>query len=394
MGEGAAGVLQGAGDRARPKCNVPKVQYAVRDVFMSADLKYMQRALELAATARGRTSPNPMVGCVVVRDGAVIGEGFHARAGDPHAEVIALRAAGDTLADATLYVSLEPCAHQGRTPPCTGLLLEKRPARVVVAMQDPNPKVAGKGVAILRDAGIAVDVGILETEARRLNEWYIKHITTGRPFVIAKCAMTLDGKLATRTGQSKWITGETARRHVHHLRSEIDAILVGDRTVAMDDPSLTARPEAPAAKQPVRIVLSKGHALNLDRKIFAANGGGPTWLALPQGIKVDGAGEILPLPADDTGAVEIKALMDELGKRDILSLLIEGGGETLASAFEAGVVDKVMFYVAPKILGGRHAITAVEGEGAATLDDAIELEQLTTTALGDDLLVEAYVKKV
>ena len=360
--------------------------------FMGADREYMQRALDLAYRARGATSPNPMVGCVVVRDGVVVGEGFHARAGEAHAEVNAIRAAGGRVDGATVYVSLEPCAHHGRTPPCTELLLEVRPARVVVAMEDPNPKVAGKGIGALRAAGIPVDVGVLAQEALRLNEAYAVFIRDARPFVIAKCAMTLDGKIATRTGASKWITGEAARHHVHELRSEVDAILIGRKTLDFDDPSLTVRTDAPP-KQPVRIVLSTGGDLDPTRKLFSENGGGATWIAAPEGSGDTNLAERLALPSDDFGRVDMKALVTELGRRDIMSVLIEGGGETLAGAFAAGVVDKVMCYVAPKILGGRDAITPVEGDGVASVDEAIPLERMQARALGEDLLIEAYVKR-
>lgn len=358
---------------------------------MAADVEYMQRALDLACRARGATSPNPMVGCVVVRDGVVIGEGYHARAGEAHAEVNAIRAAGGNVEGATLFVSLEPCAHQGRTPPCTELLVKAHPARVVVAMPDPNPKVAGQGIAILRAAGIAVEVGVLESEARRLNEAYTVYITESRPFVIAKCAMSLDGKIATRTGASKWITGAAARRHVHEIRAHVDAILVGRRTLELDDPLLTARTES-AIKQPVRIVVSTGGLLDPARRIFGSEGGA-TWIAVPDGSGDTSVAEQLTLPADDAGRVDMRAMMKELGRREIMSLLIEGGGDTLAAAFEAGVVDKVMCYVAPKILGGRDAVTPVEGEGVAKVEDAIALERMRAVMLGEDVLIEAYVKR-
>jgi diaminohydroxyphosphoribosylaminopyrimidine deaminase/5-amino-6-(5-phosphoribosylamino)uracil reductase len=334
-----------------------------------------------------------MVGCVVVRDGVVVGEGYHAKAGEPHAEVNAVRAAGGDITGATLYVSLEPCAHQGRAAPCTELLLRSRPKRVVVAMEDPNPKVAGKGIAVLREAGIAVDVGVLEAQARRLNEWYVTYMTRRRPFVIAKCAMTLDGKIATRTGASQWITGAEARARVHELRSQVDAILVGRRTLDLDDPSLTARTGAPALKQPVRIVLTKGLDLDPARKLFTQRDAGPTWIAAPAGRAEGMAAEVVPTQTDGHGNVDMAALMRELGRREVVSLMVEGGGETLAATFAADVVDKVMWFVAPKIIGGRDAITAVEGEGAARLDEAISLERMEVQSLGDDLLIEAYVKR-
>ncbi len=364
-----------------------------RDVlfFMPTDRDYMQRALELAARGRGRTSPNPMVGCVVVRDGAIIGEGWHERAGEPHAEVMALRHAPD-VSGATIYVTLEPCAHHGKTPPCVDLLKARKPRRVVAAMQDPNPKVAGKGIEALRAAGVEVEVGVLEPEAQRLNEAFVKHITTGLPFVIAKCAMTLDGKIATRTGDSKWVTGETARAHVHKLRNEVDAILVGSRTVMLDDPSLTTRLSEGDTRDPIRVIVDADEYLGPDRKVFNLQSDAPTWVAVAEGRTSEGADQVIEIPRA-LGGIDFWALMRELGKRNIMTVLIEGGGSTHASAFEAGIVDKVMFFVAPKIVGGREAITAVEGRGVEFMSEAIALRDMKTTAIGEDILIEAYVVK-
>ncbi|NIA13029.1 MAG: bifunctional diaminohydroxyphosphoribosylaminopyrimidine deaminase/5-amino-6-(5-phosphoribosylamino)uracil reductase RibD [Nitrospiraceae bacterium] len=361
---------------------------------MGSDQDYMARALELAARARGRTSPNPMVGCVVVRNGQVLGEGYHHAAGQPHAEVDAVRAAGD-ISGATLYVSLEPCCFEGRTPACTDLLIERRPARVIIAMHDPNPRVSGEGIFRLRDAGIEVEVGVLEEEAQRLNEVFCKYATTGMPFVIAKCGMSLDGKIATRTGDSKWVTGETARRRVHELRNEVDAILVGSRTVMLDDPSLTTRLDSEGetdARDPIRVLLDAENYLDATAHVFHVESDAPTWVAVPDHCTFDGADDVLPIPAGANG-LDMRLLMRKLAAREVTSVLIEGGGTTLASAFEAGVVDKALFFVAPKIVGGKDAITAVEGEGAARMCDAIQLERMRTEPLGEDVLIEAYVKK-
>ncbi len=352
----------------------------------------MLRALGLAAQARGRTSPNPMVGCVIERDGRILGEGFHARAGEAHAEVAAITAAGGDIAGATVYVTLEPCAHHGKTPPCASLLVEKKPARVVVAMEDPNPLVAGKGISALRAAGIKVNVGVLEAEARLLNEAYCKYITTGLPFIIAKCAMTLDGKIATHTGQSKWVTGETARQMVHELRDWVDAILVGSRTVMADDPSLTTRLDRPGTRDPIRVLLDAGAYLTEDRKVFKVKSDAPTWIATAEDRDYPFADAVLRVPKG-MGGVDLAALVADLGARGVTHLLIEGGGTTLASAFDAGLVDKVWFFVAPKIVGGRDAITPVEGFGAATMDEAVPLERMRALPAGEDLLIEAYVKK-
>jgi len=359
---------------------------------MPSDSEYMQRALALAANGRGRTSPNPMVGCVVVSGNSVVGEGFHEYAGGPHAEVNAFR---DIPAEArtqlTVYVTLEPCAHHGKTPPCVDFLLNEDLVRVVVAMKDPNPLTAGKSVARLREAGIRVDVGCCEAEARRLNEIFIKHITTGRPFVIAKCGMTLDGKIASHTGHSRWITCEASRARVHEIRSEVDGILVGSRTVMLDDPSLTARLVNGVVKDPTRIVLDAGAYLDGKRRIFQLNSKAPTWVAVSEDRDYPEADDVIRVPRGD-GGVDMAVLMDELGKRGITSLLIEGGGTTHASAFNAGIVDKVMFFVTPKILGGREAVSPVEGPGRETVDEAIQLDQMTATPIGQDLLIEAYVR--
>lgn len=358
---------------------------------MSQDETYMMRALELAAKARGRTSPNPMVGCVIVLDDIILGEGYHARAGLAHAEINALEAAGGEVHGATVYVSLEPCAHHGKTPPCIDALIQAKPARVVAAMADPNPQVAGKGLAALAEAGIEVVCGVCEAEARQLNEVFIKHISTGRPFVIAKCAMTLDGKIATRTGQSQWVSGEVSRRKVHELRNTVDGILVGSRTVMLDDPSLTTRLEDSEPRDPVRIILDAGAYLDASRKIFRQQSNAPTWIAVTEPRQYDMAQDVISVPKGP-GGVDLACLMEELGTRGISSLLIEGGGTTLASAFEAGVVDKVWFFVAPKIIGGQDAITPVEGYGRASMDEAIALERMYAIPSGEDLLIEAYVK--
>jgi diaminohydroxyphosphoribosylaminopyrimidine deaminase/5-amino-6-(5-phosphoribosylamino)uracil reductase len=351
----------------------------------------MQRALNLAELGRGLTSPNPMVGCVIVREGVVIGEGWHERAGEAHAEVNAVRACpGGDITGATVYVTLEPCAHHGKTGPCAEYLVERHPARVVAAMMDPNPLVSGRGLARLKSAGISVESGLMEAEARRVNEIFIKFITTGLPFVVAKCAMTLDGKIATRTGHSRWVSGAEARCRTHELRDSLDAIMVGSRTVMLDDPSLTTRLEGRQGRDPIRVVLDSGEYLDGDRKVFHQESPSPTWIATTSAVEYPFADDVIRLTAG-SGGVDMLRLMQVLGERGVTSLLIEGGGTTLASAFEAGVVDKVCFFIAPKIIGGRDAVTAVEGEGRATMDDAILLRDLRCEPMGDDLMVEAYV---
>lgn len=353
------------------------------------DERYMRRALELAARGRGWTSPNPMVGCVVARNGTTLSEGYHAKAGGAHAEVEALRQVDD-VSEATVYVTLEPCAHRGKTPPCIDLLLAKRPKRVVAAMMDPNPQVNGRGVEALRAAGIEVEVGILEHEARRLNEVFVKYVTTGRPFVIAKCGMSLDGKIATASGNSKWITGDAARQFAHELRHSVDAVLVGRRTVERDDPRLNVRIPERESKNPIRIVLDTKGELTNETSMFQLDTKEETYVVTTKPNHTLKNVKVIQTPERD-GHVDLAALMDELGRRDTTSVLIEGGGETLASAFEAGLVDKIMFFVAPKILGGREAVPAVGGRGAPTVADAVRLKDMTATPVGEDILIEAYV---
>ncbi len=359
---------------------------------MPSDNIYMEQALALAEHGRGRTSPNPMVGCVVISDNVVVGSGCHEYAGGPHAEVNAFRdIAPPQRKQLTVYVTLEPCAHQGKTPPCVDFLLQEDIVRIVIAMEDPNPRTAGKSIARLREAGIQVDVGCCEVEARRLNEVFIKFITTGRPFVIAKCGMTLDGKIASHTGHSQWITCEESRAKVHEIRAQVDGILVGSRTVMLDDPSLTCRRTSGLVKDPTRIILDAGEYLDSKRRIFNLSSDAETWIAVGTDRDYPKADQVIRVPQGE-GGVDLDSLMDELGTRNITSLLIEGGGTTHAAAFKARIVDKVMFFVAPKILGGRDAVTAVEGSGFDTIDEAIQLDGMTATPISQDLLIEAYVR--
>ncbi len=327
----------------------------------------MTRALELAAQADYRTSPNPMVGAVVLDATAeVVGEGFHERAGLPHAEAQALARSGERARGGTVYVNLEPCSHFGRTPPCVHVLIEAGVKRVVVAMPDPDERNRGRGIELLRGAGLDVEVGLAEKEATRLNEFFIKHRTTGRPFVSAKFAVSLDGKIATSTGDSKWITGEEARAHGHVLRHRHDAILVGVNTVLADDPDLTARFEG--ARQPLRIVL---------------DGTGRT----PANARVRGAGTLF-----DAGRA-LPDLLEQLARRGVLSLLVEGGARVHGSFFDQSLVDKVYAYISPTVIGGARAPGPVAGRGAEHLADALRLVDVESTVLGRDLLVTGYVDR-
>ncbi|MBI5025665.1 MAG: bifunctional diaminohydroxyphosphoribosylaminopyrimidine deaminase/5-amino-6-(5-phosphoribosylamino)uracil reductase RibD [Nitrospirae bacterium] len=359
---------------------------------------FMKRALALAARARGRTSPNPMVGAVIVKGNKIITQGYHRKAGTPHAEVIALKKAGSEARGATLYVNLEPCCHtEKKTPPCTKLIIESGMKKVVVAMIDPNPKVSGRGIKELKDAGLAVEVGIMEPEVRELNEAFIKFITKKEPFVILKVAQSLDGKIATPTGESRWITGEKSRNYVQKLRNSVDAVLVGIGTVLKDNPSLTSR--IPGGRNPYRIIIDSFLRIPLDAKVLIHNSDAKTIIATTRdaeeekinSLKARG-GNILVIK-DINGKVDLRALMKELGKLDITSVMIEGGSSINASALQSGIVDKVMFFTAPKIIGGRDAIASIGGEFTGTLKNSIKIRNLKVKKIGEDILLEGYSLK-
>ena len=356
------------------------------------DTYYMQEALRIAANAGGRTSPNPLVGAVIVKDGRIIAEGWHRQAGTPHAEIHALNMAGDLAKGATLYVTLEPCSHFGRTSPCTNAIVDAGIKRVVAAMSDPNPKVAGRGFQILKDSGVEVEVGLCEDEARKLNEIFLKWITTGKPFVTLKTAMSLDGKIAAVTGQSKWITSEASRQRVHRLRDAHDAIMVGIETVLKDNPLLTTRIDN--GKSPVRIVVdSKARTPIISnvvtnqqaKTIIAVTGNAPK-----ERVNALEKSGIEVLTAGNGERVDLNILMNELAEREITSVLLEGGGTLNFAMLEAGLVDKVCAFIAPKIIGGRNALTSVEGDGFENLNDAIKLRDITTEMIDNDILITGY----
>jgi diaminohydroxyphosphoribosylaminopyrimidine deaminase/5-amino-6-(5-phosphoribosylamino)uracil reductase len=356
------------------------------------DAAWMRRALKLAAKGRGRTAPNPMVGAVVVRDGRSVGEGYHPRAGEPHAEVFALRAAGDAAAGATLYVTLEPCCHHGRTPPCTDAILAAGVRKVVAAMGDPFPKVSGGGFRVLREAGVDVDVGLLEAEAIDLNRAYVKVQRTGLPWVTLKMAMTLDGKIATRTGDSRWVTGEAARRHVHRLRDWNDAVLVGSGTALADDPELTAR--LPRARNPVRVIADRRARLPVSSKLANTAHQTPTILLTAKGAEagsLEARGiqlERIPHSAD---RLDLRAALARLAERGLHSVLCEGGAGLAGSLLEAGLVDEIAWFIAPKLVGGREAPGPIGGAGVENMVEAIQLEDIRIRRLGPDLLLTARI---
>ena len=353
----------------------------------NVDTMWMSRALALARRADYHTSPNPMVGSVVLDEsGRVAGEGFHQRAGRPHAEQIALETAGDRARGGTAYVTLEPCTHAHRNPSCAQALIDAGVRRVVVAMEDPDERVRGSGIRALKEAGIEVVVGEGVEAARSLNEFYVKHRLTGMPFVTAKFAMSLDGKIATSSGESRWITGVEARAEGHRLRHQHDAILVGVDTVIADDPELTTRLEGAGGRQPLRVILD-----SQLRTPHAANVVGPNTLIATTREGQVGEAETMQFASTPEGRVELAPLLEELGRRGILSLLVEGGSEVHASFFNEGLVDKVHAFLAPMVIGGRGAPGPVGGPGIEGLDQAIALHDLETTRLGRDLMITAYV---
>ena len=354
---------------------------------MDDDERWMTRAIELARSADYRTSPNPMVGAVVLNtDGMVAGEGFHAAKGSAHAEELALAAAGPKAEGGTIYVNLEPCTHGHRSTPCADAIVAAGIRRVVVAMKDPDERVRGAGIERLRSAGLQVDVGICAAAAERLNEYYVIQRITGRPFVSLKFAMSLDGKIATRTGESRWITGEQARSHGHQLRHMHDAILVGVNTVIKDDPQLTTRIEGREVRQPVRVVLDSHLRTPKTARVL----GERTLIATSSAGDMECA-ELLRLPPGPDGRVPIEVLLDQLGQRGILSLLVEGGAQTHASFVAAGLVDKVYAYIAPRLIGGSEAPGPVGGGGIERLSEALRLRDTDVMSLGDDILISGYV---
>jgi diaminohydroxyphosphoribosylaminopyrimidine deaminase/5-amino-6-(5-phosphoribosylamino)uracil reductase len=361
--------------------------------------EYIRLAIRLAKKARGRTSPNPLVGAVVVKKDEIVGKGSHKKAGEPHAEINALNDAGEKARGGELYVNLEPCNHYGRTPPCTKTIIDSGIKKVFVGMEDPNEVVAGRGIQCLKENGIYVQSGILREECQRLNETYIKYITEKKPFVILKSAASLDGKIATRVGDTRWITNEKSRAFLHRLRDEVDGILVGIGTVMADDPELTARLNGKRGKDPVRIVVDSKLRITLGAKVLKSESEAGTIIATTELAprekikKIEELGARVLVVGSKNNRVDLEELMHELGKLEITSLLIEGGAEINASSLDSGIVDKVLFFYAPKIIGGAGALGMVGGEGVEKLNDAVNLGNIRVRRLGDDILVEGYVNK-
>jgi diaminohydroxyphosphoribosylaminopyrimidine deaminase/5-amino-6-(5-phosphoribosylamino)uracil reductase len=359
----------------------------------------MECALSLAGLAVGYTSPNPAVGAVVVRDGLIAGFGHTQLPGSVHAEIMALRQAGARAKGATMYVTLEPCCHHGRTPPCTQAIIDAGISEVHLALIDPNPLVSGKGLKVLKTAGIKTFVGQYEERAREINEGYIKYITTSIPFVIAKFAMSLDGKIATKTGDSKWISNEESLKFVHYLRHIVDAVMVGANTVVTDDPQLSARgcsgKGGKTKLQPLRVIVDGRGRTPTSARVFKEPGKTLVAVAKPfnakeaERFRKTGA-EIVELPAEK-GVIDLKELLTVLGKREVTSVLVEGGSGLFGSLFDGGLIDKVLAFVSPIIVGGDGAKSAVGGNGVKKIADALRLTRVKIMEFGDDVLISGYV---
>jgi diaminohydroxyphosphoribosylaminopyrimidine deaminase/5-amino-6-(5-phosphoribosylamino)uracil reductase len=372
-------------------------------VLTDTDREHLARAVELAQNGLGRVHPNPVVGAVVVRDGAVLGSGWHNDYGGPHAEVEALADCGDAdLHGATIYVSLEPCCHEGKTPPCTQAILDAGLGRVVVASDDPSEKASGRGLGILRDEGVQVDVlpadDPLAVQARLANQAFRKHAKTGRPWVLFKSAMTLDGKVATQTGDSKWISGESSRARAHRWRASVDAVVVGVGTALADDPQLTSRVEG-VTKQPARVVFDSTARLPLDSQLVRA---APelrlivvTTRAAPRSAvdALEGAGAEIVVATGEHEPARVRDALDQLGGLGIASILLEGGPHLAGAFFDAGEIDEVRLFLAPLLLGGRAARDPLEGEGVEVIADALRAETLECEKVEDDLLISARLRE-
>lgn len=361
------------------------------------DELYMRRALELAEKGIGKVNPNPLVGAVIVKNNKIIGEGYHEIYGEAHAERNAVKNASEDVAGSTIYVTLEPCAHYGKTPPCVDFIIEKKFKKVVIGMTDPNPLVAGKSIEKLRKNNIEVVTGVLEEQCRSINEVFIKYITSKTPFVILKAGISLDGKIATCTGESKWITSSQARMHGHNLRNKMMGIMVGVNTVISDNPALTYRGIADG-RNPLRIVVDSNLRVPMDSEIISNNNGN-TIAACVKGAdeskkeRLLKAGVRIIETDSNDGRVDLHQLMIKLGEENIDSILIEGGGTLNFSALNEGIVDKVRFYISPKIIGGQKSRNSISGEGFKTIENCVNLENILYEKLGDELIAEGYISK-
>lgn len=365
---------------------------------MDKDQKYMRQVFKLAELGKGRTSPNPLVGALIVKNDIIVGQGYHEKYGAPHAEIKALKQACQKAKGATLYINLEPCRHKGQTPPCTTEIIRADIKRVVMATKDPNPLVNGQGIQDLKEQGLEVKTGVLEKAAKKLNEYFFKYIRTDTPFVILKMGMSLDGKMATKTGDSRWITSELLRSFVHQLRNETDAVLVGIGTVIRDNPRLTTRLKKGRGRDPKRIIVDSLLRTPLQARIFTQQSDAENIIITTTNapaerlkkLEKNGA-QVIFIKSIGKNMVDLKAMLVELGKLQITSLLIEGGPGINGSAIQAGIIDKVIMFIAPKIIGGVAAPSAIGGEGVARVDDAIKLYDIKTKRFGNDLMIEGYI---
>ncbi len=361
------------------------------------DVQYMRLALELAARGAGYTSPNPMVGAVLVKDGRIVGRGYHRQVGGPHAEVEAIADAGPEAEGATLYVTLEPCNHHGRTPPCSEAVIRAGITRVVVAMEDPNPHVTGGGIGRLQASGIEVISGVCRNEAWQLNEAFVKYVRSGLPWVVLKSAMTLDGRIATASGDARWVSGPQSRALVHRLRHRLDAILVGIGTVKADNPSLTTRLAEGGGRDPVRIILDTGLSIDPDARVLHLESDAPTWIVCGPGVdagkmeRLNKTGARCMVMDLDHGRVDLKALLRRLGSEQITSLLVEGGATVAGGFLSQALVDKVMFFYAPKLLAGDDGVPLCRGRGAEKMSQCLQVSNLQVQQVGEDILVEGYL---
>ncbi|WP_425445987.1 bifunctional diaminohydroxyphosphoribosylaminopyrimidine deaminase/5-amino-6-(5-phosphoribosylamino)uracil reductase RibD [Dethiothermospora halolimnae] len=365
--------------------------------MIKIDKKYMKLAIELAKKGVGYVNPNPLVGAVIVKDGKIVGQGYHRAFGEDHAEVDAIKNSNGDITNSTMYVTLEPCSHYGKTPPCVNTIIKNGISKVVLAMKDPNPMVSGRGINILRESGVEVIVGVLEEEARRLNEVFIKYITKNKPFVILKTAMTLDGKIATTIGDSKWISNEKSRYYVHKLRHKVSVIMVGINTIIKDNPKLTTRLNEIEGKDPIRVIVDSKGRVPISSNILNIKSNSKTIIATTdkmdknkvKEIEAKG-GEVIVTPATDN-KVDIKYLIKKLGQQGIDSILLEGGGTLNYSCLNEGVVDKVISFISPKIIGGSEAKTPIEGEGKDYIRDSFKLRDISVSRFDEDIMIEGYI---
>lgn len=364
------------------------------------DIEFMRMALALALKGRGAVNPNPLVGAVIVNEGIVVGRGWHKQFGGPHAEVEALHDAGVRALGSTIYVTLEPCSHYGKTPPCALALIEAQVSRVVIASLDPNPLVAGRGIDILKQAGIAVETGVLDDLARYQNRVFRKYIQTGLPYVMLKSAMTLDGKIATTSGDSRWVSGEQSRAMVHAWRNEFKAIMVGINTVLKDDPMLNTRLVDGGCRNPVRIVLDSLARIPMDCRLVNSAREIPLWLIVTSKASEEKLSQlrdhgvmVVKSSVEEDGKIDLRWLMHTLGDKNIDSVLLEGGGELNYSALATGIVDEVAQFIAPKIVGGGTSLTPVGGQGISLMRDAISTGHMRVTKVGDDVLINSELNR-